>query len=72
MFYFYIFYLSFWTQIFNRLQTKSVTLAFSLDYFVPDVDPSSEMQTSCVLDDSKYAYVIDEQNSDAWINVNLF
>ncbi|CAF0842964.1 unnamed protein product [Brachionus calyciflorus] len=58
----------FWAQIFNRLQTKTATIAIGLDFFTPDIDSESEMHTSFSLSESKCVYLLDEQTSDAWIN----
>lgn len=40
-----------------------------VDYFVNDIDPNSEMQTSSVFEETKQIFILNEEIFDAWINV---
>jgi len=63
---------SFWVQLYDRLQTRAVTLLVPLSYFVDtDFDNASLMQTSYSEENSKHIIFVNEQQTSTWINVIL-
>ena len=62
--------ISFWAQIYDRLQKQAMTLLIPLSYFVDaDLDRNSEMQTSSSEENAKHVILISEQKASTWINV---
>ena len=60
-------------QIYDRLQTRAVTLLVPLSYFVEaDFDHTSLMQTSFSEESSKHIIFVNEQQTNTWINVTYF
>ena len=64
--------LSFWVQIYNRLQSRMATVLIPLGFFVPDEDDEvmAVGETSGV-DVGRNVLVLDEHTSDSWINVTI-